>query len=86
MTTTITLDTLKLAERLTAAGFEDAKARVLAETFGELANERLVTKEYLDYKLEIELSKLKSDVFKWLVPLLFGQAALIAALVELVSR
>lgn len=31
-----------------------------------------------------DLLELKADLFKWLVPLLLGQAALIAALVRLV--
>ena len=46
------VDTLKLSEELVAAGFEKDKARVLAEQFGELANEHLVTKEYLKSELE----------------------------------
>lgn len=49
---TTTLDTLKLAEKFILAGFEEKKARTLAETFGNLANEQLVTKEYLDFKLK----------------------------------
>ncbi|MBI4359519.1 MAG: hypothetical protein HY564_00295 [Candidatus Jacksonbacteria bacterium] len=56
---TTTLDTLKLAEKFTIAGFEEKKARALAETFGNLANEQLVTKEYFDFKLKNELEKLE---------------------------
>lgn len=56
---TTTLDTLKLAEKFILAGFEEKKARILAETFGNLANEQLVTKEYFDFKLRNELEKLE---------------------------
>ena len=33
--------------------------------------------------LKAELAEIKADIFKWLVPLLVGQAALTAALVKL---
>ncbi len=45
---TTTLDTLKIAEKFEAAGFEEKKAKALAETLGNLANDQLVTKEYFD--------------------------------------
>ncbi len=35
--------------------------------------------------LDMRLAKLKADILKWLFGLLLGQAALIAALVELLS-
>ena len=44
-----TFDTLKLSEDFTHAGFEEKKARVLAETFGKLANEN-VTKRQFDVR------------------------------------
>ena len=58
--TSPTFDTLKLSEELLAAGFEEKAARVLAEKFGELANEHLVTKEYLDFKIGELRNELKN--------------------------
>ena len=55
----ITFDTLKLSEDFTHAGFEEKKARVLAETFGKLANEN-VTKE--DLKNELEKLELRLTI------------------------
>ena len=37
----------------------------------------------LESKLKADLADVKADMFKWSVPLLLGQAALIAALVKL---
>lgn len=56
---TTTLDTLKIAEKFEAAGLEEKKAKALAETLGNLANDQLVTKEYFDSKLKSELEKLE---------------------------
>lgn len=58
-TTTTTFDTLKLSDKFIAAGIDEKHARVFAETFGELANDQLVTKEYLDFKLKNEFEKLE---------------------------
>lgn len=79
---TTTFDTLKLAEKFITAGFEEKQAKAIAETFGNLAGDKLVTKEYLDYKLEAELSKLKAELFKWLIPILLGQVGVFALVVE----
>ena len=48
----VVLDTLKIAEKFEAAGFEKRKAKALAGEFGELVNSQIVTKEYLDSRLE----------------------------------
>ena len=48
-----TIDTLKVADALQKeGGFSEQQAHTLAEQFGEIANNQLVTREYLDYKLE----------------------------------
>jgi len=47
-----TVDTMKLVEKFEAAGFEESKAKALAEEFGELVNNQIVTREYLDNRLE----------------------------------
>jgi len=79
----IVVDTLKLADAFSKAGFEEKKAKVLAEKIGELGNEHLVTREYLDSKLEAESAKLKADLIKWLAPILLGQVAVFLAIVKL---
>ena len=54
------VDTLKLAEDFSQAGFEEKKAKVLAEKIGEFTGEHFVTKEYLDSKLaELETRLLR---------------------------
>jgi hypothetical protein len=50
MITTV-LDTLKLSESFKSAGFNEKQAKILAERIGDLANDHLVTREYLDFKL-----------------------------------
>ena len=45
------VDTLRLAEDFKSAGFAEPQARVLADKFRTLADDHLVTKEYLDFKL-----------------------------------
>ena len=51
-----TFDTLKIYERLKNADLHDKAAREIAEVIGETIEERLVTKEYLDFRLrELEL-------------------------------
>jgi len=49
---TSVIDTLGLADEFADAGFDKSKARILAAKFGELANERFVTKEDLRNELE----------------------------------
>ena len=39
--------------------------------------------ERLSHKIDHSIEKLKADLFKWLLPLMLGQAGLIAALVKL---
>src|SRR5262249_31597523 len=56
---TMGIDTLKVPEDLKKAVFPEPQARALADKFGELANDRLVTREYLDFKLNELDAKLK---------------------------
>lgn len=66
--------------RLTAAGVSREQAEAEAEALVDaLGGANLVTKEYLDAKLELA----KSDIIKWLAGLLIAQAGLVAALVKL---
>lgn len=49
---TMLFDTLKLTDDFKAVGSDEPKARALAEKFRHLADDHLVTKEYLDCKLQ----------------------------------
>lgn len=77
--TTITFDTLKFARTLKDAGIPDSQAEAFAAAFRDATSEELVTRDYLDARLEAT----KSDIIKWLAGLMIAQAALIAALVKL---
>lgn len=76
---TVTFDTLKFAKKLEAAGVSQAQAEAFAEAFRDATSEELVTRDYLDARLE----SVKSDMIKWIAGLLLAQAALIATLVKL---
>ncbi len=56
-----------------------AQAEAIAEAFRDATGEELVTKTYLDARIEAA----KNDLIKWVAGMLFAQAALIAALVKL---
>jgi hypothetical protein len=92
------LDTLRVARRLREAGFSKLQAETVTDVlrearevdFAQFATKSdlapLVTKadlEVLRTELRIEIATVKTDLLKWLVPLLLGQAALIATLVRL---
>lgn len=76
---TVIFDTLKLARGLEEAGFSREQAVKTAEVLSENMSDSIVTRDYLDNRL----SGLKADLLRWLVPLLLGQAGLIAVLVKL---
>lgn len=84
--TAITFDTLKFAKKLEAAGFTTSQAEAVADAFREATSEELVTRDYLDARLETvkaNIESAKADMIKWVAGLLIAQAALIAALVKL---
>ena len=76
---TITFDTLKFTKTLEKAGLPPAQAEAIAEAFRDATGEEVVTKDYLDARLEAS----KNDLIKWVAGMLIAQAALIAALVRL---
>jgi hypothetical protein len=83
---TITFDTLKFAKTLEASGVPAAQAEAFAEAFREATSAELVTRDYLDARLETlkaSIEAAKADMVKWFAGLLIAQAALIAALVKL---
>jgi hypothetical protein len=75
----VTFDTLKFAKKLEAAGLPVAQAETIADAFREATSEELVTRHYLDARLEAA----KGDLIKWMAWLLIAQAAVVAALVKL---
>ncbi|MGQ9366964.1 hypothetical protein [Azospirillum sp. ST 5-10] len=89
--TAIPFDTLKLAERLQAGGFTPEQARTAAAAIAEaMTGAELPTKSdlaaleaRLDSRIATSIADAKTDLLRWLVPLLLGQAALIAALVKI---
>lgn len=84
--TAVTFDTLKFAKRLEASGLPTAHAEAIADAFREATSEELVTRDFLDARLEsvkASIEAVKSDIVRWVAGLLIAQAALIAALVKL---
>jgi len=75
----VTFDTLKFAKKLEAAGLPVPQAEAIADAFREATSEELLTRVYLDARLETA----KADIIKWFAGLLIAQVAVIATLVKL---
>ena len=67
--TTITFDTLKLVDKLKAAGIPQEQAEAVVRVIAE-AQDELVTKTYLDIKLSPILTDLA--VLKWMMSILLA--------------
>jgi hypothetical protein len=89
---------LRLYEQLTEAKDDKTRARLIAEAFDELearfpqltdlATQGHLRESELRLQKEIEqvradIARAKVDILKWVVPLMVGQVAVIAALVKL---
>lgn len=93
----IAFDTLRFVKRLQAAGFTAEQAEAQAEAFSEAVSESLATRQDLEHAVALlkadieasastiraELREASFSMLKWLVPLLLGQTAVLAALVKL---
>ena len=84
----VTFDTYKIVTKLTERGFSKDQAEGVVEV---LSDEEFVTKPALEKteesivtRLRAEIAHAKTDMIKWIAGMLLVQAALIAALVELV--
>lgn len=75
----VTFDTLKFAKKLEASGIAQQQAEAIAEAFSEATSQELVTRDYLDSRLEAT----KYDILKWMAGALIAQAGLVAALVKM---
>ncbi|MGE0259470.1 MAG: hypothetical protein AB7H71_17400 [Alphaproteobacteria bacterium] len=69
----VAFDTLKLAQRLEAAGFPPKQAQDMASAIGETIVDTVVTREYLDLRLAemradtaTKLAELKAEMLKWM--------------------
>ncbi|QWF70754.1 DUF1640 domain-containing protein [Methylomonas paludis] len=71
--TTVTFDTLDLVKKLESSGIPHAQAEAIVRTIAD-AQDKLVTREYLDLKFHTELAPLKTDlaVLKWMIGLLLA--------------
>lgn len=71
--TTVTFDTLQLVDKLKAAGIPPEQAEAVVRVIAE-AQDELVTRTYLDSKLERELAPIRTDlaVLKWMMGVLLA--------------
>jgi BMFP domain-containing protein YqiC len=96
---TIIFDTHAFVKRLTAVGFREDQAEVLASTQAQLISEQLVTREHFDFRIkelelkleariaevEIKIAETKADIIKWNVGSVFASVGLFAAMVKLIG-
>jgi len=86
MANAMAFDTLAYAKKLIAAGVPTEQAEVQAETFAEIIDEQIATKNDLkeqETRLLIEISRSKVEIIKWVAGMLIAQAAIVATLVKL---
>ena len=89
----VLIDTLSVTKHLLANGFTEEQAEGVVHAIQEIDLSHLATKadllllerkmEQVESKLENKMESVKAELFKWMVPLMLGQAGLIAALVKL---
>jgi len=78
------VDTLKAYEDLKASDLTEAQAKAIVsvvKTAQETGLENLATKDDIR-QLEIKIANLKSDLLKWFIGLLVGQAAFFLAILR----
>ena len=71
----VTFDTHRFVKNLTACGFTERQAEVLAEEQVSLLESNLATKT--------DLVAVKAELLKWMIGAMIAQGGLIVALVEL---
>ncbi len=82
----LAFDTLRFAKRMQEAGLPQQQAEAMAEALSAAVQDSVATKDDLNKAvsdLRVEIREVQVTIIKWLVPLLLGQTALIAALVRL---
>ena len=95
---TIAFDTLKLADRLEAAGMPPQQAKGVAAALAETATANLVTREYLDLRLgeiratiatmatKAELAEAKAEILRWIIGAIGFQTIIILGAVAALIR
>lgn len=78
---TVTFDTLKFVEILKKSGFDEEKAKGIANAYQSASDDReLVTKQ----DLQIQLTEMKFEMLKWIIGLALAQfSVLIGILMKL---
>lgn len=77
---TATFDTHKLIRELCNADFSKKQAETVVRVLTR-SQERLVTIEYLDNKLETTEHRMKADIIRWSIGLLLVQTALLLTII-----
>jgi hypothetical protein len=86
MPSALTFDTLAYVKKLRSAGVPEKQAEIQAETFAEILEERVATKQdlkELEVALKHDLANIKAEIIKWVEGMLVAQAAIVATLVKL---
>ena len=90
MPSALTFDTLAYVKKLRSAGVPEKQAEVQAETFAEMLEERVATKQDLKalelrmkQELKLGLANTKTEIIKWVAAMLVAQAAIVATLIKL---
>ena len=86
MPSSITFDTLAYVKKLRSAGVPEKQAEIQAETFAEILEERVATKQdlkELELALKHDLANIKAEIIKWMAGMLVAQAAIVTTLVNL---
>jgi hypothetical protein len=86
MPSALTFDTLAYVKKLRSAGVPEKQAEIQAETFAEILEERVATKQdlkELELALKHDLANIKAEIIKWVAGMLVAQAAIVATLVKL---
>jgi hypothetical protein len=78
----VSIDTLKIFERLKSADLSEKASREITEVLKDVSETNHVTK----YDLELALEKLKIDLVKWVAGLLIAQVAVVVAMVAIVLK
>src|SRR5437764_15403622 len=89
----VAFDTLKLAQRLEAAGFPPQQAQDMASAISETIGDTVVTREYFDLRLaELRadiaryLAATKADLLKWMFGTVGFQTLAILGAIAALSR
>ena len=75
----MTLDTLRIYERLKGAKLDELAAKEIAEVIKDVTEGHLATKE----DVEKIVAMAKVEIIKWVAGMLLAQAAIVATLVKL---